>query len=320
MKNDTKSLFGGEFIYLRYKKTVFDFRPTCFRNLFRWDAASGALCKDYNTMLDLNFKMDEGFWPHLLYIFILPAFFLAGALLYNPFDIIGFYSFGAHTPDFHLVIITCIILGCSIMTRISIHFILKKNEFKWWHYEVWCAAEMFVMSSFAALYTILSKETSESFFDVLPFCIKYIYLTLCYPYIISLLVLVIKVQRKELIRRENPGSHSLARFYDEHKRLKLSISPSSILFIKSELNYVKIHYLDGGKVKEFMLRASMKSLESVSNSRFLVRCQRSYFVNPEHVAVLRKDAEGFIYAEMNIPDVPAVPVSKQFYDSLSALL
>ena len=109
------------------------------------------------------------------------------------------------------------------------------------------------------------------------------------------------------------------RFFDEHKRLKLSIASSSILYVRSESNYVKIIYLDSGKVRDYMLRASMKSLEAIG-SKALVRCQKSYFVNPEHITVLRKDSEGFIFAEMNIEGAPPVPVSKKNYDNLAALL
>ena len=51
-----------------------------------------------------------------------------------------------------------------------------------------------------------------------------------------------------------------------------------------------------------------------------MRCQRSYFVNPAHVKVLWKDKEGFIFADLDVPDLPSIPVSKQYYDTIAALL
>ena len=92
-----------------------------------------------------------------------------------------------------------------------------------------------------------------------------------------------KTKNEEIAEMEAPKDNSLVRFYDEHKRLKLTIAPSSILYVKSELNYVVVYYLDAGKVKNYQIRCSMKSIEDSADKHFLCRCQRSYFVNPEHV-------------------------------------
>lgn len=268
--------------------------------------------------MELELKMMDGYKPHLLYPFILSLSFLAGSL-YNPFDIEGYYTFGAMSFSFHIVMLACIILVCSLLSRTCLYFILKKQDMQWITYGVYCFIELTAMSLFAALYTVLSKGTEAGYFFVLRQCIKFIFLTLVYPYAFMALVYLVKMKDKELKRRDMVPDNALLRFYDEHKRLKLSIAPSAILYVKSEFNYVKIHYLDGAKVKAYMLRASMKSLEDIG-SRALTRCQRSYFVNPEHISVLRKDSQGFIFAEMNHPDIEAVPVSKQYYDKLTALL
>lgn len=269
-----------------------------------------------------EFKMKSGFLPHLAYALILPTFFLGSSLLYDPFGIKEYYTFGTFSYGFHLVMLSCIILVCALLTRTILYILLEKRDILWWHYGAWCIGEAAVMSAFAALYTILFKGSADGYFAVLPDCMKFIILTLCYPYAFLIFVRILRLKNEELQHEKEkkvPEDNSLVRFLDEHKRLKLSISPSSILYVRSEFNYVDIFYLDGEKVKNYMLRASMKSLEAIG-SKALVRCQRSYFVNPEHISVLRKDPEGFIFAEINIPGVPAVPVSKQYYDSLSALL
>ena len=45
-------------------------------------------------------------------------------------------------------------------------------------------------------------------------------------------------------------------------------------------------------------------------------------MNPgqKRVKVLRKDSDGIIVAEMDIPGLRPIPVSKQYYESLSDLL
>lgn len=287
---------------------------------FGWSGFCATMLADIiHDDMASDFKMKGSILPHLIYCFILPAFFLGSAILYNPFDLKGYYTFGSFSPSFHLVMVSCIILVCSLLTRLSLYFILEKYEAKWWHYGEWCCFEMMLMSSFVALYTVLFKGAEGGYFAVLPESVKFIYLTLMYPYTFLIFVRIVRIKDEELEQKGAQADNSLVRFHDEHKRLKLSIAPSSILYVSSEFHYVKIFYLDGTKVKNYLLRASMKSLEDIG-SKALVRCQKSYFVNPEHVSVLRKDPEGFIFAEINVPDVPAVPVSKQYYEALSALL
>lgn len=269
--------------------------------------------------MEFGFKRADGYMPHLLYPLILAIFFLGSSLLYNPFDIAGYYSFGSMSFSFHLVMLSCIILVCSLLSRTGLYLILRKHDIQWINYGVYCIIELTVMSSFAALYTVLFKGAGTGYFFVLSKCIKFIFLSLVYPYAFLALVYLVMMKDEELQRKDMASDNTLLRFYDEHKRLKLSIAPSAILYVKSEFNYVQVHYLDGSKVKTYMLRASMKSLED-TGSRGLTRCHRSYFVNPDHISVLRKDPQGFIVAEMNIPDIEAVPVSKQYYDKLTGLL
>lgn len=55
------------------------------------------------------------------------------------------------------------------------------------------------------------------------------------------------------------------------------------------------------------------------NRLFIVRCHRSYFVNSARVQALQKDKE-FTYAVLDVPNAHRVPVSKNYYDALAALL
>jgi DNA-binding LytR/AlgR family response regulator len=51
-----------------------------------------------------------------------------------------------------------------------------------------------------------------------------------------------------------------------------------------------------------------------------MRCHRSFYINPAHVKVLRKDRDGIMYAELDADDVRHIPVSKKYYDHLSDML
>lgn len=266
------------------------------------------------------FTMEGKFYTQLQYIVLIPLFFLGFSLFYNPLGIVDSFSTASRDGSFHLLMVSCIIMGVLSISRTMLYFVLKASGMQWLHYISWCIAEILGMSLFMALYSILSKNDGNNYFQHLSVSMKYCFLIMVFIYVPMALARLVKIKNGLLVIREQQNDNSLVRFYDEHQRLKLTIAPSSLLYVKSDYNYIRVNYMDSGKVKEFVLRASMKSLESPSFAHCLTRCHRSYFVNPEHVTVLRKGTDGFIYAEMNSPEVPAVPVSKQYYDKLSELL
>ena len=110
------------------------------------------------------------------------------------------------------------------------------------------------------------------------------------------------------------------RFCDIFQRPKLIISPSAVLYIEAKENYVSINYMEGGRAKKMELRATMASLEDIAARHSFVRCQRSFYVNPAHVTLLRKDTGGLVYAELDVPEMPEIPVSRRHYEVLAKLL
>ena len=110
------------------------------------------------------------------------------------------------------------------------------------------------------------------------------------------------------------------RFADSTGRLKLVIAHDVILYIEAQENYVSIHYMEGNSHKEYSLRQSMRGIEELMERHGIIRCQRSYFVNPRHVKVLRRDKEGFIQAELDVDNNRPVPVSPKYYEQLSRML
>lgn len=61
----------------------------------------------------------------------------------------------------------------------------------------------------------------------------------------------------------------------------------------------------------------MTRLQPVLEKHDIVRCQRKYCVNPQHVKVLRKDKEGMITAELDCKGLRAIPVSPKYYEELN---
>ena len=267
--------------------------------------------------MNSRLRVGKSYLSQLLYIVLIPAFFVGFCFLYDPFGMKEYYEVGGMSFAFHFIIMATILMAILALTRLIFSALYKHIPFKWWHYMIWCVGEVFVFSFFMAMYTTLFYNGQYSYFVVLSVCFKFAYLILIYPYLF--LVLIQIILNKETDLNAEPVE-TLVKFYDEHKRLKLTIDPSAVICIQADANYVIIRYMDADRVKEFLLRASMKSVENTVANHGLIRCHRSYFVNPKFVKLLRKNKEGMITAELLHPEVPTIPVSKQFYKKLSELL
>ena len=92
------------------------------------------------------------------------------------------------------------------------------------------------------------------------------------------------------------------------------------MFIKSEDNYVQIHYLDRNKPKKFILRSSMRALEDTLSRHGLVRCHRSYFINPEFIRIVHRDNSGLIVADLSQEGYESIPISRKYQDVITKLL
>ena len=267
--------------------------------------------------MNTKLRIGQTYKSQLLYVVLLPAFFVIFCFLYNPFGMREYYQIGGMGYGFHFLMLAVILMAILAITRLIFSALYKHIPFRWWHYVIWCFGEVLVFSLFMGLYTTLFGPEPSGYFVVLSRCLKFAYLILVYPYLFLILLQIILNKDKDL---NAEPSETLVKFYDEHKRLKLTIDPAAILCIRADANYVILHYMDADRVKEFMLRASMKSVEATVGRHGLVRCHRSYFVNPRYVKLLSKNREGMITAELLVPGMETIPVSKQFYKQLSELL
>ena len=266
------------------------------------------------------FREVRGFWPQAVYVIAMPVFFLAFSLVYNPFNILEYCRFGGLSQDSHLLIFTSIILVTMLLSRSLLVLVMRRHQLKWWRYVVWCIVEATACALFIALYVTLFKKGADTYFHVSSDCVKFIFLTLVFPYAFLSMWQVIHNKDADLEFKEAVSENSSMKFFDEHKRLKLTIDKSSVLCIKSEYNYLSIFYVDGGNVKNFLLRNSMKSQEENCAEHGILRCHRSYYVNPKHVKVLSRDAGGLSLAILDSPEPMSIPVSKQYYEALSSIL
>ena len=256
---------------------------------------------------------------NILYFTIIPLFYFLFTLAYQPFETAEFLAAGKELFIDNLIFTSFILLGVMVVSRVLLYLLRNELDLNWPLYILWCLGEIVVAGLFWSI--LLGNEWG----DAVP------YLTVLYTGILSLLgiaifpyaIITLSIQIYALSGGEQMAiedEKTLIRFHDDQKRLKFIVSSPAILYIESEDNYVHIVHLDNGRVKDFTLRSSMRALEELLGKHGLVRCHRSYFVNPNHVEMVKKDVNGYALAELDRSGLQPVPVSRKYYETLSSLL
>ena len=259
-------------------------------------------------------------WPAVILSMTIPAvFFLVFTIVYDPFGLVALLDMERGLFALNISILFAIILVLDSGLRTAFHFFRKAKNFTWAKYISWCIGEIILAAIFASLYVSLISAGEYPYFEALfRICLPKLFMILIFPYVILSLGFAIAGSAESEEARA-AGDESLIRFYDAYHKPKLVIAVKAILYIKADENYMSIWYSENGRPVKYSLRAPMNSIEDSCTRHGLVRCQRSYFVNPEHVTILRKQ-QGWIFADLDMEGVPSIPVSKRYYDKLANLL
>ncbi len=252
---------------------------------------------------------------NLSYVLTLPVFWLCFVLIYQPDMWVRLLEMDGML-NFNATIIMCILFGVVLISRALLLAIHRTLHLNWSKMIQWQLVEVLVMSMFASLYITLMYHGQYAYFYIVGKTLLGFLLTMVYPYV----VLNVAFAYVGAVEDHHTDDESLMRFVDSTQKLRLMVASSAVLYVEADENYVHVRYLESGVLRDYLLRASMKSLEPLMQKHGLIRCQRSYYVNPQHIKVLRRDKEGMIYAEMDVANTKSIPVSPKYYEAVAKWL
>lgn len=269
-----------------------------------------------NNMSLVNKKIVSGA-STIFHSLVVPLFVLIFTIYYRPYGVYEVLQMEHASFYFNSTIIFCIILVSISITRGWLYLVGKYRDLSRFQYMLWCAGETVVASAFASMYLVLMSGRTLAFFDIAGASVVMLMATCLYPFGFIWLGIELYYRTND----DHPADeNSLIRFHDEYKKLRLVIAPEVVIFIKSEDNYVQIHYLEQGRPKKFILRSSMRALEETLSRHGLVRCHRSYFINPLFISVVRRDNTGVIVAELRQEGYESIPISRKYHEEITRLL
>ncbi len=215
-----------------------------------------------------------------------------------------------------LIILTAM---CVIaISRVVMFYYAKKHDISLVSYLVWILGEILAMSFFFTLFPIFALKVDVDFSALYKQAISYTSLVILFPY--SILFLYFELQEKNKIIKmlgnqqaasQSEQANNQMSFCDERGDVRLVVAADSLFYIEASDNYVDIHYLNKGRIVNFLLRNSLKNIEKSFSDRKLLRCHRSYIVNANKVRIIRKTEEG-LCIDFDYDGIPNIPISKTY--------
>jgi hypothetical protein len=248
--------------------------------------------------------------------------------IYAPFGVDKWMN----VTDFQLFLYSSVVILIGmlviVISRMLMYLFTRKKAVRYGEYVLWIIGEILSLAFVYALiqkliigvnkdFMVIMRNTVRitAFIILLPYVIYWLYLSFKDKYaLLEKMSLAGRNPVNDLKWRNNPaGINSMITFRDEKGVLRFSIKPEDLLYLESADNYVIIHYLENEKQVKYMIRNTLKRIESEFTNSELVRCHRSYIVNLLNVKVIRKEKEGLMI-NFESPSHVTLPVSKTYLD------
>ena len=253
----------------------------------------------------------------VVFIVLFSALFI---FIYRPFaDNLWFNVKPAETLLLTISFFT-VAIGILALSKVLLYMYQSKYELHMSTYILWIAAEFVLIGSVYILFTQTFGFGHEKItFNLILRTSINVGLILAIPYAIITIkahyrskleeLNLLLVQKQMLIE---PRENHLINFYDCNDNLKISLYEDSVSYIESADNYVQIYYEMDGKLQSYLLRTGTQRTWELLSDTALIRCHRSFIVNPKKVKLFKdfKDHASIVLAN---PGVREIPVSKSYY-------
>lgn len=257
-------------------------------------------------------------------VLIVACFSFVFMMVYQPFGATAWFSFASFQQAVWTIAYFASGTALMYISKYLNYQYFRRHRFSPHLYIAWMIADVILLSAIYTLFThhLEGGITMEQLLEGFPITCGSIALTLAIPWAFLVMYATYKYEkeRNDLLKLSNfdhpanPSAH-LVHLYDNKDELKMSILSSSIYYIESQDNYVKIYFDKNGEMESYLLRCSTRRLEQMISGTSLTRCHRSYIVNLDYVKQFVKGHNSSAVV-LDIPGEKSIPVSKSYTDTL----
>lgn len=196
-----------------------------------------------------------------------------------------------------------------IFTQFAVRKVFKVNTFNVLQFLLWFLGEIIFIS---LIYLFVYSDSLNAFWDIFKFSFRYTLLGISMPYLLALSVLALISPRQLKVKPNLVG------IPDEKGVVRVSLMPSSLLYIESADNYIKVFYSDEGLIKNVLIRNTLKAMETHFENTSLKRCHRSVIVNTDNIKLAEKKS-GKLYLHIAHANT-VIPVSRNFVTTFNDII
>jgi len=217
------------------------------------------------------------------------------------------------------------VVGTLALSQFVIRKLLGIKHFTVLNTVFWFIFESFLIGGVWTVLTILIDKNDTPVLDLwinnIIDCIFLIGL----PYFATLAYLSFNEKTKTVdylqkeINKEKINPDTIVSFKELSDKEKLSLRLKDIIYLESSDNYVVIYYNFNQSVQKKMLRNTIKNLEAQLLPYQIIRCHRSYMVNPANVVKKEKTSKGFNLSMRGVQQTQ-IPVSKSYRSEIEKIL
>jgi len=260
------------------------------------------------------------------FILFTAAFALVFINIYSPFGVDKWLDVSDFQLFFYSSVVILIGMLVIVISRLLMNLLTRNFSIHYGAYALWIIGEIFSLALVYALIQYLFLHVNNDFMVILKNSVRVTAFIILLPYVFFWLYLSFKDKYLTLEKitegietaSDNPPlrkslSAQLVSFSDEKGELRFSIKKEDLLYIEAADNYILIHYLSHNRLSKYMVRNTLKRIESMFQDAGLVRCHRSYVVNMDNVKFIRKERDGLILG-FETPAQLTLPISKTYLE------
>ena len=242
--------------------------------------------------LNNRFSLLDRKQDRYLLIIVVLVFSVIFLNVYEPFNIGRWYSDSGFIKFLRLSSYGFVIAVVFLFTQFPLRKLFHKQEFDIKSYLLWLVIEFTLINLF---YIFLYGNPIGNFVNDMVFSMKYTLMSIWLPYSFAILIVYYKNHRAEIdslkTKVKRPAEKKLIVFKDENDKIKFSVLAKDLLMLESTDNYVSVFYILENKVQRKLLRNTLKNLEEMLKDNEIVRCHRSFMVNPDNVEFMQKNGK-----------------------------
>ncbi len=237
--------------------------------------------------------------------------------IYNSKDKSGFEIF----LEINIAILS--VTATLVLSQFIIRKIIKIKHFTYLTIVVWFLFEAFLIGIVWTLLTVFVDGNVSSILNLWATNILECVFLIGLPYFATIFFLSYKEKTKKIThfqekldKKTNPNA--IIPFKGNSNKEKLKLRLKDVLYIESDDNYVVVHFTANRKLKKMLLRNTIKKLEAELFPYGVIRCHRSYMINPINISRKEKTSKGFNLFIKGFEQL-VVPVSKSYTSELEKI-